>query len=274
MELNQPIDLRVDTHLALITINRPDTRNALDDGTIAQLIHSFESAFSDPDVRVVALRSRGDVYCSGMDLSALASDGEPDRDRLRAAIAGFERLLRLIMTGPKPVIAVVHGSVRAGGVGLAGACDLVLATAASEVQLGEVVFGLIPANIMPVLVGRRISMGVFRSLALTGIGIDAAAAADCGLYDSIFDDRDALESGVRRLIKQLYRTSPDAVATLKRLMDEAIQRPATIHRRAKQALFDRSTAPETLDAIVRMQAGDTPAWFDRFRPTANIVLSR
>ena len=269
MELTGDVEFGIDSGLALITLNRPAANNAIDLPTLSTLIESFQYAFSSGDVRVVLLRGRGETFCSGMDLSALIESGVNDDGALRAAIRDFSGLLSLITNGPKAVVAAVTGNLFAGGVGLAGACDIVYAVDSVHAQLGEIVFGLVPANIMAPLVDRRISVGTFRRWALTAERIQAEEAVDAGLLDRAFDCRNALEKGLRSLIKQLFRASPKGVDRLKSLI--AVRSQGADGSYARETLFDLATDRASLEAIRAMQEGGLPEWFARCRPETPLI---
>jgi enoyl-CoA hydratase/carnithine racemase len=271
MELTDSVEFVIDSGLAIVTLNRITRRNALDPDIVDSLIRAFRHAYANSEVRVVLLRARGPVFCAGMDLTELTRAETPDSRVLQRAIAGFSNLMRLITSGPKAVIAAVTGDLLAGGVGLAGACDIVYALDSVNVQLGEIIFGLIPANIMSPLVHRRISPGTYRRWALTAESVDARAAEDSGLFDGVYEDRAAMEKAVRAVAKRLYRSAPAAVARLKSLMDAAVQPGISQSRYARGTLFDLATDPGALDAIRAMNDGGVPAWFEKFKPSESLI---
>jgi enoyl-CoA hydratase/carnithine racemase len=158
-----------------------------------------------------------------MDFAALVGGDrahEQDREReLRAGVEAFARALRAIRTASRPVIAVVEGAALGGGVGIAAAADLVLATARATFGLPEALFGLVPGVVMPFLL-ERVPAQKARLFALTGHARTAGEALALGLVDLIAPE-DRLEAAVRHATKQLARAESGAVSSLKRGVDDA-----------------------------------------------------
>lgn len=272
MELNDPVGFEFDSGLAIVTLRRGEKGNTLSPESI-DLINSYiDSAYRDDSIRALLIRSSGGAFCSGMDLTSLVRSLPVDTELLRSAIASFAKLLGKIQYGPKPVIAAVTGDLLAGGVGLAGACDIVHALDSVQVQLGELVFGLIPANIMPTLVGRRMSEGDFRRLALTASRIGADEAARIGLFDSVSPDRKGVEVSVKATLKQFFRMHPGALRRMKSLLAAQKRNGGpSIVAAAESALTDLASDPATLDSIKAIDEGASPPWFARFRPEGSIL---
>ena len=170
------------------------------------------AACGDP---VVVLAGGPDTFCRGMDLAALVA-GERD---LRAGVEAFARALRAIRVSSRPVIAVVEGAALGGGVGIAAAADVVLATSHATFGLPEALFGLVPGVVMPFLL-ERVPAQKARLLALTGHARSAGEALALGLVDTIVPE-DRLEAAVRHATKQLARSAANAVGALKRSVDDA-----------------------------------------------------
>src|SRR5215831_2385430 len=171
---------------AVLTLNRPDKRNALSRGLITALADAFARAREDPAARCVILTGAGPVFCAGMDLAELAESlHEPAEsspvweDALRLA-----RLYDLIYTLPKPTIAAVNGPAVAGGAGLVTVCDLAVAVPEAKFGYPEVRRGLVAAMVMPHLL-RHVGERTARYLLLTGELIDAAEACRTGLINAL-----------------------------------------------------------------------------------------
>jgi enoyl-CoA hydratase/carnithine racemase len=189
---------------------------------------------------VVVLRGAPAVFCRGLD----AADG--------ALVAGLERVatfLHTLRTLPLPTIAVVEGEALGGGVGLAAACDVVLAGPHARFGLPEAMFGLLPNVIRPLL-EERVPAQALRRLVLTGESVDAGEAVRLGLADCVAADVDAY---LPRYVRTLGRAAPDAVAGFKRAPDllprmlagarltaEMFAAPGAVARRAR---FARGAAP-------------------------------
>ena len=123
---------------AYVTLDSPHNRNAISTALVEQLLAALERAAGDDAARVVVLGHTGGTFCAGADLSeASASSGSPE-EQAAARTRVFLGLLRAIIAHPKPVIAAVDGHVRAGGMGLVGACDIAVAGPASTFALTEI----------------------------------------------------------------------------------------------------------------------------------------
>ena len=153
---------------------------------------------------VVVLCSRERAFCKGL---ALAEVAKASRQALAAAVHGFADVLLQVRALPCPTVALVEGSARGGGVGLAAACDVVLAGRDASFSLPEAVFGLTPAIITPFLV-ERIGERRLRYLALSCTSLDATAAQRIGLVDQTAPSR--VGATLRRLVRVLARVSPVA----------------------------------------------------------------
>ncbi|HEY6315471.1 MAG TPA: enoyl-CoA hydratase-related protein, partial [Streptosporangiaceae bacterium] len=128
-----------DRDVATITLDSPSNRNALSAQLVAELTARLTEAGADPSVRAVVLTHTGRVFCAGADLAAAGSGSIGDTGTAILA------LLRLIVELPKPVIASISGHVRAGGMGIVGACDLAVAAEGASFAFTEVRIGLAPA---------------------------------------------------------------------------------------------------------------------------------
>ena len=203
------LQLTVARGVATLTLDSPANRNALSRAMRAQLRETLTAALADDAVRVVVLDHTGRVFCSGMDLSEAAGGGAEEQ-----GVREFPEILAAIWSSPKPVLAVVRGPARAGGVGLAAACDVVVAGASASFGFSEVRLGLVPAVISAVVLPRMLPHVAHR-LMLTGEVFDAATAADGGLVDLVADD---VDTAVAAQVTALAAGAPTALAETKRLL--------------------------------------------------------
>jgi len=197
--------------VATLTLDSPANRNALSRAMRGQLRAALADALADDAVRVVVLDHTGRVFCSGMDLSEAAGGGVQDQ-----GVREFPDLLELIWSSPKPVVAVVRGPARAGGVGLLAACDVVVAGASATFAFSEVRLGIVPAVISAVVLPRMVPHVAHR-LMLTGQVFDAEMAATGGLVDLVVPDAD-VDGEVRAQLVHLTAGAPSALAETKRLL--------------------------------------------------------
>jgi enoyl-CoA hydratase len=207
--------------IVTITLDSPANRNALSRRLVAQLrdaLAAAAAAGTDGTAHAVLLTHTGTTFCSGAALDEMR-DGDP-ADGTRAMLALFRQLLTL----PVPVVARVDGAARAGGLGVLGACDVVLASARSTFAFTEVRLGLAPAVISLPLRPLLTARGAARYF-LTGETFGAAVAAQIGLVTAATGDVDALASdvldGLRRADPQgLRETKPLTTGDRLRAVDE------------------------------------------------------
>ncbi|WP_024443588.1 enoyl-CoA hydratase family protein [Mycobacterium sp. UM_WGJ] len=226
---------------ARLTLDSPHNRNALSSKLVAQLHAGLRDAAADPDVRVVVLSHTGNTFCAGADLSEASgepgdSPGDLAADRARELAA----LLRAIVESPRPVIAAVDGHVRAGGMGLVGACDLAVAGPASTFALTEARIGVAPSIISLTLLPKLSPRAAARYY-LTGEKFGAAEAAAIGLITLAAEDVGAT---VADLVANLRLGSPQGLAASKALTTAAVL-----------AGFDRDAEPLSV-ASARMFVSD------------------
>jgi methylglutaconyl-CoA hydratase len=205
------VKVEVSRGVATLTLDSPANRNALSRALRAQLREAFAAALADDAVRVVVLDHTGRVFCSGMDLAEAAGGGVQDQ-----GVREFPDLLDALFTSPKPVVAVVRGPARAGGVGLLAACDVVVAAESATFAFSEVRLGLVPAVISAVVLPRMVPHVAHR-LMLTGQAFDADSAAAGGLVDLVVPDAD-VDGEVRAQLVHLTAGAPTALAETKRLL--------------------------------------------------------
>ena len=236
-----------------------------DGAGLAQLDALLQEAEATKRCRVLVIESTPGVFCRGMDLEFLvAHAGEDQSDKL----AAYARCMERLRGSAKAVICLIDGEAMGGGVGLAAAADLVIATTRSRFALPECVLGLIPAMVLPLLC-ERMPVQKARWLALSSRSIHASEAFNIGLVDEVVEGPIQLEQSLRRTLKRLLRASPSAVARLKRYSSEI----ATLSRVDALALGAERTAKdlielETIAAIRGFMAGESPPWFERYRPNS------
>jgi methylglutaconyl-CoA hydratase len=213
---NSPVLYAVEGAVALVTLNRPEKRNALNDELIARLKEALRDADSREAVRAVLITGAGADFCSGADLSALRKISEGSAtDNLEDARSLLE-LYALIRRVRVPVVAAVRGRALAGGCGLATSCDIVLASASARFGYPEVKIGFVPAMVMAIL-RRNVSEKRAFELATRGAEVSAAEAERLGLVNHVFDDAD-FETRVERYVADFERVSRSAVMLTKRLL--------------------------------------------------------
>jgi enoyl-CoA hydratase len=221
----------VDGFVARLTLDSPHNRNALSTTLVNQLRQGLRDAVADPEVRVVVLGHTGNTFCAGVDLSQ-ASAGDPLEMAAERA-QELAMLLRAIVESPVPVIAAVDGHVRAGGLGLVGACDIAVAGPRSSFALTEARIGVAPAIISLTLLPKMSARAAARYY-LTGETFDAAtaAAAEIGLITLAADTSEGVDVAVASLVADVGRASPQGLAASKALTTAALLAGLRPRRRA------------------------------------------
>jgi len=217
--------------LALITLNRPDKRNALSATMIAELMSALESVESGSD-RVAMIAGAGKAFCAGMDLDALKSLASQSPEQNLMDAKATAALFRRLWSFPKPLIAAVNGAALGGGCGIATLCDFTLAIPEAKFGYTEVRIGFIPA-LVSVFLERQIGEKLARDLFLTGRHFDAAEAKAMGLVTRIVPS-EQLSGAAQELASILMANSPGAVQATKRLLVRAAE--AEIDRRIELAV--------------------------------------
>ncbi|MBC7573704.1 MAG: enoyl-CoA hydratase/isomerase family protein [Herminiimonas sp.] len=221
----QTLELHVDDVVATVWLNRPDVRNAFNETTIAEVTAVFQALDADPLIRAVVLAARGPAFCAGADLNWMQKMAGYSHAENLADAAGLAAMLRAIHDCAKPVVARVQGDCYAGGMGLAAACDIVVAIDTANFCLSEVKLGLIPATISPYVI-RAIGAQAARRYFLTAERFAAAEAQRIGMVHEVVT-ADRLDETVAGLPKALLAASPHAVTQAKRLVRDVAGQPMT-----------------------------------------------
>jgi len=205
------VHLDVADGVATITLDSPHNRNALSRQLVTELFAHLQAADADPDVRVVLLRAEGRVFCSGADLAEATGEGMEEGTRR------IVDLQRLVVAMDKPVVTRLHGAVRAGGIGIVAASDLVVAAEDATFALTEVKLGL-AAAIISLTVHHRMTP---RAAALTTLGGEVFSGADAAAYGLVTTavPAEALDDEVARLCASLATGAPQGLRESKRILN-------------------------------------------------------
>ena len=212
-----------DGHVATVTLNRPEVRNAFNDEMIGELTVVFEQLGADDKVRVIVLAAAGKAFCAGADLNWMRAMADYDYDENLADADKLAQMLKTIYECPKPTIAAIQGDVYAGGMGLVAVCDIAIAVKIANFCLSEVRLGLAPATISPYVIralGARASQRYFLSAEI----FDTKKARQLGFVHERVSE-EALEDVVAALCAKIAKNSPDALKTCKHLLHEVAGAP-------------------------------------------------
>lgn len=242
------VTLDVSRRAATITLNSPQTRNALSFELIAELLQAIKRAAAS-DSRVIVLTHAPPAFCSGLDLKQIA-DGSVD-------LSGLESVILALRQVRQPTIAVLTGTVRAGGLGIMAACDLVVVDPSVNFAFTEVKIGATPALVsVPILA--RVAWSSVAAAFLSGDEFDAARALAIGLVTHVSDDPHETAQG---LIDSICGAAPEAVATttkiLRRAADDSYESKLDEMRQLSERVFASEEAREGIAAFLEKRP---PSW--------------
>jgi isohexenylglutaconyl-CoA hydratase len=257
--------LRAEGGVLHVTLNRPESRNALSLGLVQDLNAVFDALKEPGEIRVVVLRGAGGNFCAGADLKEMMAGGiKPvkagEADPIAAYNRSFGTMLRKANALPCVVVAVCEGAVLGGGFGFACISDIALAHAEAKFGMPETTRGLPPAQIAPFVV-ERIGLTQARRLCLTGAQFNGQRAREFGIVHEVFADVAVLEAGLAEALRQVLNCAPQANAMTKgivlnlegrdmeALLDDAAQKFANCVR--------GSEAPEGIAAFMQKRK---PKW--------------
>ena len=250
--MSEVVHYDLDRAIATVTLDSPANRNALSAQLVGEVTAHLRAAAEDPAVRAIVLSHTGSTFCAGADLKEQAGEGGPAEGTRRML-----GLLRAIIELPKPVVARLDGHVRAGGLGMIGACDIALAGPRSSFAFTEVRLGLAPAIISLTTLGRMTERAAARYY-LTGETFDAATAARTGLITEAVQDVDAELSAIADALRAC---SPQGLAETKPLTTRAalvaFEERASDVQGLSQRLFESDEAREGMLAFLQKRQ---PSW--------------
>ncbi|HYN31437.1 MAG TPA: enoyl-CoA hydratase-related protein [Ilumatobacteraceae bacterium] len=251
MSASQVVHVELSGGIATITLDSQHNRNALSRQLLDELHAALDTAELG-DARAIVLTHSGPSFCAGADLKERAAQGNGPSDS-----GPFVAALQRLMDTPRPTIAVVDGAVRAGGIGLMAACDLVVVAEATTFALTEVRIGVAPAIIsVPIL--RRVAPSRIAAAMLTGESFDADEARSMGLITHVSAD---VAATVDALTAGILAGAPRAVAETKRLLHTVVtmDRTAAFETMAglSNELFESAEAAEGMAAFI---AKRPPVW--------------
>jgi methylglutaconyl-CoA hydratase len=243
-----------------LTLNRPAIHNAFDDRQIAELSEAFAGLATDASVRAVVLTGAGRSFSAGADLNWMrrtSTYGEAENLRDANALAA---LMKALYELPQPTVARVNGAALGGGTGLVACCDIVVAGEDAVFGTTEVRLGIIPAVIGPYVLA-AIGARHARRLMLTGERITAREAARIGLVHEVVP-ADGLDAAVEKVVADLLKGGPRALAAAKRLVHDLAGRPIDqdlIDDTARRIAALRAT-PEAGEGLSAFLEKRKPGW--------------
>jgi methylglutaconyl-CoA hydratase len=250
-----------------VTLNRPDVRNALDEGLIAELNAWARQVPADGSVRVAVLAGAGPVFCAGADLAWMRRASTFTRDENIADARSAAEMFLALDSLPVPLIGRVQGAAIGGGVGLAAICDTVVATEDARFVLPETRLGLVPAMISPYLI-RKIGLSAARMCGLSGEPFTAQQAATMGLVHHVVP-AEQLDVAVERAVAAFSQAAPSAVVATKRLFAAITgSQPADVMAITAEAIADARMSPEGREGLRAFFEKRAPVWATPLQDTS------
>jgi methylglutaconyl-CoA hydratase len=249
--------------VAWVWMAKPAVHNAFDEALIAELTATLRTLDADPAVRVIVLAGEGKSFSAGADLMWMQRQGAASVEENLADARRLADLFRTLSTLAKPTIARVHGAALGGGMGLAAACDLCVASDRAVFATSEVKFGIIPSAISPYVIraiGERQAYRYFQ----TAERISAIRAQQIGLVHEVTsgDDPAALDAQVEALVESLLAGGPNAQAAATDLIRAVANRPITdevVADTARRIATLRAT-DEAREGLAAFLDKRPPAW--------------
>jgi len=234
--------------VATITLNRPESRNALNRAMCEDIIAATALAAGDASVRLVLVRGAGKVFCAGADLKE-RKDMSVDEVRSRRwrGFAAYHALESL----PMPTVAVVHAAAIGSGSEIAAACDFIVATPEATFSTPEAMWGTVGATQrLPRVLGKRLA----KDLMFTGRKLTAEEARAAGLVTRIID-RDRLEAALAEIAQAIVKASASGLRLAKRCIDQGSELDARGALAVELFAIEENLAPDAGDSWRGRMAG-------------------
>jgi methylglutaconyl-CoA hydratase len=247
--------------VGVITLNRPEIRNAFDDALIAALTQALTEMDADASVRAVLLQGNGPAFCAGADLNWMKRMAGYGLEQNLADARALAAMLKTLDRLSKPTVARVHGAAFAGGTGLVAACDIAVGTPEALFALTEVKIGLSPATISPYVI-RAIGERAARRYFLTGERFGAEEAFRLGMLTLLSTPAD-LDADVARILDHLVQGGPQAMRKIKELIAAASRGgPVTdaLIDDTAQRIADIRVSPEGKEGVASFLEKRKPGW--------------
>ncbi|MCH2224498.1 MAG: enoyl-CoA hydratase/isomerase [Crocinitomicaceae bacterium] len=220
-----------------IRLNRPDAQNAINGTLLKELHYALKGIEEDDSIKVIVLEGGKNVFCTGMDFTALTDDVEGKLATNDSQ--DYYDVLNYFSKGSKVIISKVDGRVNAGGIGFVAASDIVIATDKSTFALSEALFGLLPACVLPFLV-RRIGYQKALMMTLTTSTVSTSRAYEIGLVDIQTDN---IDNELRKLLLRLTKLETQTINGAKDYLSNLW-------------ILDERTENLAVDTITRLASSD------------------
>ncbi|WP_341891043.1 enoyl-CoA hydratase/isomerase family protein [Variovorax sp. YR752] len=254
------LDVQREGHVARVYLNRPEVRNAFNDGVIGELTQAFAGLGADATLRCIVLGGHGKAFCAGADLNWMRAMAGYSWEQNRADAQALADMLWTIYSCPVPVVGRIHGDCYAGGLGLAAVCDVLVAAEGVQFCLSEAKLGLLPATIGPYVV-KAMGEQAARRWFVTAERFSAAQAHAMGFVHELVAP-EALDTKVDELVAALVANGPMAVRACKKLVQDVGGRDIDADLRAETArrIADIRASDEGREGIQSFLGKRGPNW--------------
>lgn len=251
---------RPSAHVAEVWLNRPEVRNAFNDGVVQELTDTFRALADDGDLRAVVLAGHGKAFCAGADLSWMRAMADYTWPQNHADAARLAEMLWAVWTCPVPVVGRIHGDCYAGGVGLAAVCDVLVAAEGAQFCLSEARLGLLPATIGPYVV-KALGEQASRRYFVSAERFTAARAQALGFVHEVVPAEE-LDTVVAGIVAAIVANGPAAVRACKRLVKDVAGREidAALREETARRIADIRASAEGRDGVQAFLNKRDPAW--------------
>ena len=247
-------------HVAEVWLNRPEVRNAFNDGVIAELTEAFRTLGAEPDLRAIVLAGHGKAFCAGADLSWMRAMADYTWDQNKADAAALAEMLWTVWSCAVPVVGRIQGDCYAGGVGLAAVCDVLVAADTVHFCLSEARLGLLPATIGPYVV-RALGEQASRRYFATAERFSATQALALGFVHELVAP-EALDAKVAEIVAALVVGGPAAVKACKQLVKDVAGLPidAALRDETARRIADIRASAEGKEGVQAFLNKRDPSW--------------
>ncbi|KPF48929.1 enoyl-CoA hydratase [beta proteobacterium AAP121] len=246
--------------VAEVWLNRPEVRNAFNDGVIAELTMAFRTLGADRELRAIVLGGHGKAFCAGADLSWMRAMADYSWAQNHADASALAEMLWTVYSCPVPVVGRIQGDCYAGGVGLAAVCDVLIAAEGVHFCLSEAKLGLLPATIGPYVV-KALGEQASRRYFTTAERFSAQRALALGFVHEVVAP-EALDAQVAETVAALVANGPAAVRACKQLVKDVAGRPidAALRDDTARRIADIRASAEGREGVQAFLNKRDPAW--------------
>jgi len=252
-----------------VTINRPESKNALSAEVVEELSSVVRIFHPDRTIRTIILRGAEGTFCSGGDIKGFKESfsapkpNNGERDPIAINNRKYGKFLTEFNEIPQTVVGVIEGAAYGGGLGLLCVTDIAICMADTKFALSETGLGVVPAQIAPFVV-QRIGITQARRIALSGARFDGRHAKEIGLVHYVVENRDELEARLKTVLNDIGRCAPGADAATKRVMlDSLVKHLPDVLDQAADAFAAQLRGEEGQEGVKAFLEKRPAAWVEK-----------